>query len=174
MRALVAGSALSFTLFVACGSEVEPSAKGNEPQPDAARDGGFVNDGSRSPDQTPPSTPRPCTPAIPGNGPDAPNDAYYSFCSPKCGEGQFCLSLLDVHIDREDLDLDAGDKLPRKMHAYPSLCPGCHPMPECDGGDPCACLRARLPEDVCDGAGFQCRVRDDGFVHFRCLTIPKL
>jgi len=174
MRALVTGSALSFTFFVACGSEVAPSANGNGARPDAAgREGGFVNDGSPSADQAPPSAPRTCTPAVPGNGPDAPDEAYFGFCSPKCGAGQFCLSLLDVPIDQE-LDLDAGDEAPRKLEAHPSLCVGCHPMPECDGGDPCACLRARLPEDVCDGAGSQCRVRDDGFVHFRCLTTPEL
>lgn len=176
VRTLLAGSALSFTFFLACGSEVGPSASDGKGQPDAAgREGGFVNDASRStPDPSSPSEPRPCTPAVPGNGPDAPEDAYYSFCSPKCGAGQFCLSVLDVGIDREDPDLDAGDKKATKLQAYPLLCEGCHPMPECDGGDPCACLRAQLPEDVCDGTGFQCRVREGGFVHFRCLTIVTL
>ncbi|WP_169927717.1 hypothetical protein [Labilithrix luteola] len=48
-------------------------------------------------------------------------------------------------------------------------------MTACDGGDPCTCLRAQLPPDVCSAdAESQCRVGEDGRVHFRCLSIVAL
>ena len=156
------------SFFFACGSEVVSS---NAPTPDAGAD--TSSDSGSDADGAPPShTPRACTAAVAGNGPEAPNEKYYGYCSPKCGAGQFCFTFSDVQM--AEYDADAGDVWPQVFEAEPLLCAGCHPMPACKGDAPCACLRAELPADVCDGAGSQCRVTDGGFVQFRCQTITQL
>ena len=175
LRVCLAGNVLLLAGFLACGSDGGPSATTEpEREPDASSTKPFVPaDGSQSTRDSSTNEPRECAPPIVGNGPEASDEAYLGLCSPKCGAGQFCFSFGDTL--RDAFDSDAGDVRATVFNAYPLLCRGCHPMPECDGGDPCACLRAQLAEDVCDdGGGSQCRVRDDGSVQFRCLTKTHL
>lgn len=169
ISALATGSvALALGMF-ACGSE-EPTSSTSPDGGASTADAGHPHDASgAAADSVEPHT---CEAAEPGTGAVNPAEAYLGFCSPTCGEGQFCFTKSDISMAA--MDVDAGDERPDTFETRPLLCKGCQPMTPCDGGDPCDCLRAQLPPGVCGpDAGSQCRVRDGG-VQFRCLSITAL
>jgi hypothetical protein len=174
VRLLVSASLVSSLIaaccIIACGSD--------DPASSSSPDGGApTTDAAFAPTDAPDRDAgtrerRACKAAEPGTGDVDRNESYWNFCSPTCGDGQFCFKTSDVPMS--PMDFDAGDVSAQTFELDPQLCNGCHPLEPCDGGDPCACLRAQLPSDVCGPeAGSQCRVRD-GRLQFRCLAITAL